>query len=186
MIRGNVIVNDQYRNQSLWQRRCTCQNDSWRTPSCPRTDGSRSCGCGADSDSFSSGCSCRSAFSRIRSTECSSYPQSPLPVSGCGCGSTAPAEAAPKCTNRSALPSCGCQNAPTPVTDCSCQKVPAPRGCCEDAVALTEENALFGKSLAMVYSPHQCFRELYDPKKGLCSGTVFSELHKPFHGGNCR
>lgn len=36
------------------------------------------------------------------------------------------------------------------------------------------------KSLAMVYAPHQNFTDLYDPRQGLCNGTVFSELNKPF------
>jgi hypothetical protein len=34
----------------------------------------------------------------------------------------------------------------------------------------------------MVYSPHQEFHELYDPRQGLCNGTVFCELNKPFLG----
>ncbi len=44
------------------------------------------------------------------------------------------------------------------------------------------EPCLSDKSLAMVYSPHQKFHELYDPRQGLCNGTVFCELNKPFLG----
>jgi len=47
-----------------------------------------------------------------------------------------------------------------------------------------EENQSFsclaGRSQAMVYSPYQTFHRLYEPKQGLCNGTVFSELNKPF------
>jgi hypothetical protein len=33
--------------------------------------------------------------------------------------------------------------------------------------------------LAMVYSPHQCWRKLYAPDKALMRGTLFEELDKP-------
>ena len=38
--------------------------------------------------------------------------------------------------------------------------------------------------LAMVYSPLQEFRELYDPDVALERGTMFAELDLPFEGGN--
>ena len=41
-------------------------------------------------------------------------------------------------------------------------------------------------SLAMVYSPHQEFDELYDHATALCRGTLFTELDKPFFGGRCQ
>ena len=34
-------------------------------------------------------------------------------------------------------------------------------------------------SLAMVYSPVQCWRNLYDPVSGLSRGTIFAELDLP-------
>ena len=37
--------------------------------------------------------------------------------------------------------------------------------------------------LAMVYSPLQQFRELYEPDVALMRGTMFSELDLPFEGG---
>ena len=43
-----------------------------------------------------------------------------------------------------------------------------------------EANCLAGRSLAMVYSPIQAFRELYDVKIAICRGTIFKELDKPF------
>ena len=36
-----------------------------------------------------------------------------------------------------------------------------------------------GLQLAMVYSPHQCWRMLYAPEKALMRGTLFEELDKP-------
>ena len=35
------------------------------------------------------------------------------------------------------------------------------------------------KSLAMVYSPYQCFRMTYSPEDALKHGTLFEELYKP-------
>ena len=46
----------------------------------------------------------------------------------------------------------------------------------------TDTGILEGKSLAMVYSPYQNFTSLYDPRQGLCHGTIFTGLNKPFHG----
>ncbi|MBS6462870.1 MAG: spore coat associated protein CotJA [Ruminococcus sp.] len=43
------------------------------------------------------------------------------------------------------------------------------------------ENCLAGRSLAMVYSPCQQFRELYEPDEALTKGTLFRELDKPFY-----
>ncbi len=40
-------------------------------------------------------------------------------------------------------------------------------------------------SLAMVYSPYQKWRKIYDPVKALSRGTQFAELDKPFAGGRC-
>lgn len=44
--------------------------------------------------------------------------------------------------------------------------------------------------LAMVYSPYQHFRNVYDCEKGLSRGTIFRDLDKPFEasgskGGCC-
>ena len=41
---------------------------------------------------------------------------------------------------------------------------------------------LQGMSLAMVYSPCQSFQGLHTPEEGLCRGTIFIELEKPFYG----
>jgi hypothetical protein len=41
----------------------------------------------------------------------------------------------------------------------------------------------FDESLAMVYSPKQEFRRLYEAEEGLSKGTVFCELYKPLWAG---
>ena len=55
------------------------------------------------------------------------------------------------------------------------------------------ENGVEGRSLAIVYSPVQHWREMYDPQTALSRGTMFRELDLPFRGdgisargGNCR
>lgn len=61
-----------------------------------------------------------------------------------------------------------------------------PRSCRrEDAECGRDEDSMFGFSLAMVYSPHQNWRNLYDEETGLTRGTIFEELDKPFHGPAC-
>ncbi len=40
--------------------------------------------------------------------------------------------------------------------------------------------------LAMVYSPLQSFRSLYEVQTGFCHGTVFKELDFPFYATPCR
>ena len=44
------------------------------------------------------------------------------------------------------------------------------------------DQCLTGQSLAMVYSPCQIFQGLHAPEEGLCRGTIFMELEKPFYG----
>lgn len=36
--------------------------------------------------------------------------------------------------------------------------------------------------VGMAYVPWQKFRQVYEPSKGLCQGTIFAELDKPFCG----
>ena len=46
----------------------------------------------------------------------------------------------------------------------------------------SQNDCLVGNSLAMVYSPCQVFQGIYTPEEGLCRGTIFMELEKPFWG----
>ena len=55
----------------------------------------------------------------------------------------------------------------------------------EDSDCGRGEDCMSDFSLAMVYSPHQHWRNLYDEETGLTRGTIFEELDKPFHGPAC-
>ena len=56
------------------------------------------------------------------------------------------------------------------------------RGDCGCHDAQSRIPTLAGESLAIVYSPLQEFDNLYCPEEGLCAGTIFKELEKPFWG----
>jgi len=50
----------------------------------------------------------------------------------------------------------------------------------------SKEKELDKMPLAMAYVPWQCWKCLYEPKEGLCRGTIFKELDMPFLGaGGC-
>ena len=51
--------------------------------------------------------------------------------------------------------------------------------------ATEEVHTDFNYSLAMVYSPHQEWQNLYCEEEGLMAGTIFKELDKPFYGPKC-
>ena len=44
------------------------------------------------------------------------------------------------------------------------------------------DDPLRNTPLAMAYVPWQQWREIYEPDKALCRGTIFKELDKPFLG----
>jgi hypothetical protein len=57
-----------------------------------------------------------------------------------------------------------------------------PADCGDKGTCGEGEDALSGRSLAMVYSPKQPFCDLYEPDEGLSRGTIFAALEKPFCG----
>ena len=63
-----------------------------------------------------------------------------------------------------------------------------PRG--ENSAPMCNNNCpvqLHAPSLAMVYSPHQSFEELFSTEEALSHGTLFRKLNKPWMpGGGCR
>ena len=64
------------------------------------------------------------------------------------------------------------QEAPvSPENGCGCQK---PKPCNTSC-----PSEIHAPSLAMVYSPRQCWRKLLDPAEGLKQGTIFAELVLP-------
>ena len=98
------------------------------------------------------------------------------------------------------------------ISDCGrdnhvvCSEKPEREGCrektCSDRCSNCEESerhacgcgdcspfvnpTLHGNPLAMVYSPHQEWDNLYDPEEGHSRGTVFKCLDFPFYPARCR
>ncbi|MBQ3002102.1 MAG: spore coat associated protein CotJA [Clostridia bacterium] len=58
---------------------------------------------------------------------------------------------------------------------------------CDDTRPSVEngDSGEFDSTLAMVYSPVQSWQNLYSVEEGLCEGTIFMELNKPFYGPRC-
>ena len=89
------------------------------------------------------------------------------------------------------------EDATTPYTAPCCRREGASRSRCGDDMprsrcaqgnsvsCMPDENKMTDVSLAMVFSPHQHWRNLYDEETGLTRGTIFEELDKPFHGPAC-
>ncbi len=160
--------------------------------------GRQRCGC---QRSFGS-CGCVTSTPRSGSCGCGTV----TPRSGsCGCGTTTPRMNRCHAGNETAWRrrECCCNN------DCTRQSAISRQGTCTRENNCTRENACArqsacgakkscggiqnpnncaGTSLAMVYAPSQDFQELYGSREGLCAGTIFSELNKPFYGsgGCCR
>ena len=74
-----------------------------------------------------------------------------------------------------------CQNGRGSVGNCAQNGYPSGAKCNIEGDGLT-----VGRSLAMVYSPLQAFKSIYDPEIALINGTVFEELNKPFLRSSCR
>lgn len=54
-------------------------------------------------------------------------------------------------------------------------------GCgCQTSCNTSCPTEVSAPSLAMVYSPRQCWRKLFEPEEGLKHGTIFAELVLPF------
>ena len=99
---------------------------------------------------------------------------------GEGCACATPRTAC-SCGTPAVIDTCG-EGSREVRNTCSCA-TPRDGECDEDCNRGTvNTGVLDGKSLAMVYSPYQRFDALYDPRKGLCQGTIFTGLDKPFHG----
>lgn len=143
----------------------TCYKRPWNTRSstCPRT-GSACASCARNT---------ANTTWKNRCEGCTDAVSSSAPRGTCSCGEALnrPRETC-SCGEALSLPkeSCSCDASRTVEEKCACN-----RGAKNNGI-------LSGESLAMVYSPYQEFNTLYDPRRGLCSGTIFGDLDKPFHG----
>ncbi len=73
----------------------------------------------------------------------------------------------------------------TPVRTPEPRVMPEAAPCPSNLLGVAPTEGCAVSSLAMVYSPKQAFRCLYEPMQGLARGTLFSELDKPFKGSRC-
>ena len=109
----------------------------------------------ATTNSCGCGCVCGNSHESRENSENSR-------MSGCGCGISRESR---ENGGNSRSNGCGCGNSSSDMdNDC-------------------RNSCLRGNSLAMVYSPCQRFENIYDTTEGLCRGTIFRDLDKPFWGG---
>ncbi len=67
-------------------------------------------------------------------------------------------------------------------TGCGCENVTPNESSGECGTFRSDD---FDYSLAMVYSPHQEWQNLFCEEEGFLAGTIFRELDKPFYGQKC-
>ncbi len=177
---------------------CGCGSNTWRTP---RTG----CGCGNNTwRNPKTGCGCGNNTWRNPRTSCGCDNNTwRTPRTTCGCENTVRNNDNCEKNNCSTLNTRNnagtvwknrngcCANTvisytPTRTSGCGCAAAVARTSHCNGDTPCAEgasaDCPLSGRSLAMVYSPHQEFQSLYDPREGLSHGTVFCELNKPFYG----
>ena len=195
----------QNRSGETWTRRnwngCGCGNTSYNTRSgcgCGNTSYNTRSGCGCGNASYNtrsgcgcantsyntarSGCGCTNTANNTARSGCGCVDTANNGRSGCGCAEEADHKEAERQRNRNVFP---CQNQGTEWRNrngcgacAAARTLSCPLNPCNSGAADT--GLLSGQSLAMVYSPFQNFEELYDPREGLCSGTIFNGLNKPF------
>lgn len=106
---------------------------------------------------------------------------------GCRSGNGGCRERTDNGGGRERTDNCGCRER---TDSCGCRERTDNGGCgCRHGGDAGKNTGwgLYGYPLAMVYSPIQCFGELYEPDDGLSHGTIFSQLDLPFEGkGGCR
>lgn len=168
-------------NYQTNRNNCSCAGES-RSSTCPygRTPwGSRECGtCNRRPWNTRSDCGSSQAS---RNASCPCTANTTWKNRGANCSCNAARFTSCPCANAARDGNCTCTNA-TRNASCSCAE--SRDGDCDSDCNRGAVNTgiLDGKSLAMVYSPYQKFDSLYDPRQGLCNGTIFGELNKPFHG----
>ncbi len=160
---------------------CGCGRRPWNTRTCCNTCNTprSSCPCAANTTWRNRGEGCGCATTRIGNCHCNEVRET---RNGCGC-TTRETRSDCGCTTRETRSDCGCTTTRETRSGCGCSESRRDSDCdsdCNHGAANT--GILDGKSLAMVYSPYQTFDSVYDPRKGLCSGTIFGELNKPFYG----
>ena len=157
---------------------CNCGRRPWNTRSCcaSTSEARNSCPCTASTTWRNRGenCTCQGT-ARTGSCGC----QGTARTTDCSCGTNARINS---CPSASEVRTNCCGTARETRSTCSCGNT-REGDCDEDCNhGAANTGVLDGKSLAMVYSPYQNFDTLYDPRQGLCNGTIFGSLNKPFRG----
>ena len=143
--------------------------DCGNTTACGNSTSSASsrsggCGCSGTRGNSTSSASSRSGGCGCSGTCGNSTSSASSRSGGCGCSGTC-GNSTSSASSRSGSCGCSCGNSRSNTND----------GC--------RNSCLRGSSLAMVYSPYQEFDNLYGTSEGLCRGTLFRDLDKPFCGG---
>lgn len=94
----------------------------------------------------------------------------------CCCGHSQNMAQRSSCPQSSQHPSCSCSSSVTPAPS---ESKPASTTSC--AVGY-KTDSLKDLAIAMAYVPWQTWRNIYDPEKALCRGTLFQDLDQPFCG----
>ena len=184
---------NQYNNQNT-RGGCSCGGN---------TRSASGCGCGGNTRAANSACGARTWQRRNFESSCSKNTRS---TSGCGCGGntrTANSACGARTWERRNFNSCGGNTRSASgcgcsagfaggdtvwknrENGCSCgASRSAERSVCDQGAS--DSGILEGQSLAMVYSPYQRYEDLYGAKEGLCNGTIFCRLDKPFCGDGRR
>ena len=169
-------------NHSLNRSCCGKGFATEKNSGCLRNVGNqKSCGCAQNYGNRLS--SCNEAIAAEKNSVC---PRSPWNRRICGCADNVTPQPF-SCRNANHSGNASFQNGCDTTwrnRDLRCADAATPRTQCHRCAQGAPYSAcLSDKSLAMVYSPHQKFENLYDPRQGLCNGTVFCDLNKPFLGG---
>ena len=99
------------------------------------------------------------------------------------------------CSKSNCHGSCGIVRERAEVQRCGCnnhqhvqnRRVPHQRGCTSKGVCGSDNGYICTEApIAMVYSPMQKWKELYDPHTALVNGTIFKELDLPFYPTPCK
>lgn len=167
--KGITTLNQTNRNNCSCTDRARCDSCSFgRTPWGTREGCSRrSCSWSRRPWNTENGCAARSA--NRSSCSCAANTTWTCRTGTCSCGAV-PADTCSYSREQETRSGGLCASARDTEADCDCNQ------------GARSSGLLDGKSLAMVYSPYQHFETLYDPRQGLCNGTIFGELNKPFYG----
>nr|WP_243108416.1 spore coat associated protein CotJA [Maliibacterium massiliense] len=147
-----------------------CGIEPYAATDCGCTEAANACDCGYANNTCN--CSCAGNNCGIEPYEATNYA-----ANNCGCTNNTCGCMSNACGCTGTASNCGCANN-------TCGVSTPGNGCGACARACGVHSCM--PALAMSYVPDQEFRGLYDSAQGLCRGTIFAELDKPFLAYNRR